>query len=163
MYEPTRYRNYDSMAKDGCGIICAIAILLLFARGLFGFAATVYEERQLLPTPVTGTIVSYEIARGYVGVIKDIVVDFDYKGKTYTLDSREQVVFTSKKLHHGFSEDYSTITVYVNPEDPQKSRVERRKAGWYSLLVICIAGTVWLGVVIFLVIRIVRLRRFYNS
>ena len=150
------YHNSDYRLQTGCGFIIGLLLIFWVVSGLFSYAKQFYEERQLLPTPITGTIVSYELYRDYEHTIKDIVVEFDYKGKTYTLDSREQVVFTTHKLQEGFSDDYSTITVYVNPEDPQKSRVTRRLAGWETLLVICICGFVCLGVTVFLIVRFTR-------
>ena len=150
------YHNSDYRLETGCGFIIGLLLIFWVVSGLFSFAKQFYEERQLLPTPITGTIVSYELYRDYEHTIKDIVVDFEYKGKTYTLDSREQVVKTTHKLQEGFSDDYSTITVYVNPEDPQKSRVTRRLAGWETLLFISIGGFVCFGLTGFLIIRLIR-------
>jgi hypothetical protein len=150
------YHNSDYRLQTGCGFIIGLLLIFWVGSGLFSYAKQFYEERQLLPTPITGTIVSYELYRDYEHTIKDIVVEFDYNGKTYTLDSREQVVFTTKTLHEEISDDFSTIKVYVNPEEPQKSRVTRRLAGWETLLVICICSFVCLGLTGFLIIRLIR-------
>lgn len=150
------YHNSDYRLETGCGFIIGLLLIFWVGSGLFSFAKQFYEERQLLPTPITGTIVSYELYRDYEHTIKDIVVEFDYKGKTYTLDSREQVVFTAKTLNEGFSDDFSTIKVYVNPDDPQKSSVTRRLAGWETLLFISIGGFVCLGLTVFLIVRFIR-------
>ena len=150
------YHNSDYRLQTGCGFIIGLLLIFWVASGLFSLAKQFYEERQLLPTPITGTIVSYELYRDYEHTIKDIVVEFDYKGKTYTLDSREQVVKNTHMLQEGFSDDYSTITVYDNPEDPQKSRVTRRLAGWETLLFISIGGFGCLGLTVFLIVRFTR-------
>ncbi|MBR5894487.1 MAG: DUF3592 domain-containing protein [Akkermansia sp.] len=149
--------NDDYKLQVGCGFIIALCIFFFVGRGLFGYASQIYEERKLLETPITGTIVYYKLHHNYPNSIKDIIVEFEYKGKKYTLDSqeRDQVVFTSYKLHHS-SGNFSTINVYVNPEEPQKSRVERRFAGWGALLVVSIASFMWLGSLLFLVIKFIK-------
>ena len=105
------YHNSDYRLQTGCGFIIGLLLIFWVGSGLFSFAKQFYEERQLLPTPITGTIVSYELYRDYEHTVKDIVVEFDYKGKTYTLDSREQVVFTTKTLREEISDDFTEFVV----------------------------------------------------
>ena len=141
--------NFTLSIKEIFGALVAFIIIFVVGNGLFSFSKQVYKERQLLATPVIGTIVSCKEDTRYYNSIRDIYVDFDYEGKTYSLHE-------PGRKSHGISKDYSTITVYVYPEDPNKSQVHRDLAGWETLFVTCTAWTMWLSVVIFLSGRMIR-------
>ena len=65
------YHNSDYRLQTGCGFIIGLLLIFWVVSGLFSYAKQFYEERQLLPTPITGSIVSYELYRDYEHTIKD--------------------------------------------------------------------------------------------
>lgn len=138
-YDP-QFHDYKAESPNfWLGVVAALLILCGFAWGFAGFLSTVYQDCKLLPEPVAGKLLDYgPSGEGYATYI---VAEFQFGGKLYTLDSREQSVTSAKgktiPLREVCHDDYSTISIYVNPEDPQQSRITRRVGS--GLIVICVS------------------------
>lgn len=147
-YDPQSHDYRAESPNFWLGVAGALLILGGFGWGFAGFLSGVYRDMKLLPEPVAGKLLDYEPSgEGYATYL---VAEFQYEGRLYTLDSREQSVSSLKlkgkklPLREVCNDDYSTISIYVDPESPQQSRIDRRAGG--GLMVICGAVLlIWCG------------------